>query len=128
MVLTMVVNTFGDLGFGLGWFGLPALGYKALAWSTFASVAAGALFNLAALRVGRLVRRAGRLPWRWVRLAMPYLWKVAWPGGLKDHLGVGYLFLFAITASLPVARGGHGRHDRGPARGVGALPAGHGFT
>lgn len=102
MVLTMVVNTFGDLGFGLGWFGLPTLGYKALAWSTFASVAAGALFNLAALRVVRLMRQAGRLPWRWIRCALPYLWKVAWPGGLMQIIWQSaYMVLFAITASLP---------------------------
>jgi len=102
MVLATAVNTFGDLGFGLGWFGLPSYGYKGLAWSTFASVAAGMLFNLAALRPARLVRQAGPLPWRWIRRALPYLWKVAWPGGLMQIIWQSaYMVLFAITASLP---------------------------
>lgn len=30
----IVVNTFSDLGFGLGWFGLPALGLAGIGWST----------------------------------------------------------------------------------------------
>ena len=33
-VLGLIINIFGDLGFGLGWFGLPALGLAGIGWST----------------------------------------------------------------------------------------------
>ncbi len=100
--LAAALNAFGDFGFGLGYFGLPALGYAGVAWSTFLSVTAGMLFNFAALlRVGWL--RAALFPaWRWVRCASPYLLKVAWPSGLMQIVWhTGYLLLFAITGSLP---------------------------
>jgi MATE family multidrug resistance protein len=102
MLLITVVNALGDLGLGLGWFGLPEIGYRGLAWSTFISVACGALFNLAVLwRLG-LLQRQSFPPWRWSKRAMPYLFKVAWPGGLLHIVWhSAYMVLFAITASLP---------------------------
>ncbi|WP_075352934.1 MATE family efflux transporter, partial [Desulfovibrio sp. DV] len=100
--LAAVLNAVGDFGFGLGAFGWPDFGYAGVAWSTFASVTAGMLFNFAALlRLGMLERR--QFPcWRWVRCASSYLFKVAWPSGLMQIVWhTGYLVLFAITGSLP---------------------------
>ncbi len=101
MVLVTVVNTIGDFGLGLGWFGLPALGYPGVAWSTFFSVSAGAAFNILMLaRKGLLSLSC--LPLRWVKKAWPYLFKVAWPsGGMSLVWQTGYLALFAVVASLP---------------------------
>ena len=102
MILVTTVNTLGDLGFGLGYFGLPDLGYKGLAWATFFSVLTGTLFNLLVLaRTGALARKSFA-PWKWVRCALPYLFKVAWPAGLMQLIWhSAYLLLFSITASLP---------------------------
>jgi Na+-driven multidrug efflux pump len=102
MILVTTVNTLGDLGFGLGYFGLPDLGYKGLAWATFFSILTGTLFNLLVLgRTGALARKSFA-PWKWVRCALPYLFKVAWPAGLMQLIWhSAYLLLFSITASLP---------------------------
>lgn len=101
-ILITTLNTIGDLGLGLGWFGMPEIGYKGLAWSTFISVAAGAAFNLAILvRIGSL-RWDSFPPLRWSKRALPYLFKVAWPGGLLHIVWhSAYMLLFSITASLP---------------------------
>ncbi|SNR64635.1 putative efflux protein, MATE family [Humidesulfovibrio mexicanus] len=102
MVLVTLVNTLGDLGLGLGLCGLPRLGVTGVIWSTFFSVTAGALFGLAVLRRGGILRREIFAPWRWARRALPYLLKVALPAGLLQVVWhFGYLVLFAITASLP---------------------------
>jgi putative MATE family efflux protein len=103
MVLITVVNTFLDFGLGLGMWGLPAVGYKGLAWATFGSVSAGALFNLVILHRLSLLKRASFPPLRWMRAAMPYLVKVAAPSGAMQALWqTGYLVLFAIVGALPV--------------------------
>jgi multidrug resistance protein, MATE family len=102
MILVTIVNTLGDLGFGLGWWGLPNFGVKGVVWSTFWSISAGALFGLIMLRRDGTLRRQIFAPWRWIRCAYPYLFKVAWPAGLMQIVWhSGYLVLFAITASLP---------------------------
>lgn len=102
MILVTAVNTVGDLGFGLGLWGLPDLGYKGIAWSTFVSVLCGTIFNVAMmLRLG-LLSRQSLAPWRWIRLALPYLLKVAWPAGIMQLVWhSAYMILFALTASLP---------------------------
>jgi putative MATE family efflux protein len=102
MLIITVLNTYLDFGLGLGMFGLPRMGFKGLAWATFAAICAGALFNLAVLRArGRLERRAFP-PWRWIKPALSYLARVAWPSGLMQVLWqTGYLVLFAIVAALP---------------------------
>lgn len=102
MVLVTVLNTIFDLGLGLGWFGMPNLGFKGLAWATFGSICAGALLNLTILARQGLLRRASFAPLRWMKRATPYLVKVAWPSGLLQIVWhSGYLVLYAITASLP---------------------------
>lgn len=102
MMIVAGLNTFGDFALGLGMFGFPDLGYKGLAWSTFGSVLAGGLFNLYILWRRRLLVRQSFAPWRWVRRALPYLFRVAWPAGLLQVVWhTAYVALFAITASLP---------------------------
>jgi MATE family multidrug resistance protein len=119
MGIITAVNAFGDLAFGLGWFGMPAFGYKALAWSTFTSICVGLCFNLLVLhRMGLLARKCFA-PWRWVRRALPYMANVAWPGGLMQIFWQsGYLAVFAVTGSLPLTA------DGGPVEALGGLTAG----
>ena len=103
MMIVTVVNTFGDFALGLGWWGFPKLGYKGLAWTTFAAVLCGVLFNLFILYRQGFLKRASFAPWRWIKRAWPYLFKVAWPAGLVQVVWhSAYLVLFAITAALPV--------------------------
>ncbi len=103
MMIVTVVNTFGDFALGLGWWGFPKLGYKGLAWTTFGAVLCGVLFNLFILYRQGFLKRTSFAPWRWVKKAWPYLFKVAWPAGLVQVVWhSAYLVLFAITAALPV--------------------------
>lgn len=102
MVLVTAVNTAGDLGLGLGLWGLPNLGYKGIAWSTFASVLLGTIYNIVMMFRCGLLSAQSLAPWRWVRLALPYLLRVAWPAGLMQLVWhSAYMVLYAITASLP---------------------------
>ncbi|GAB1411083.1 MATE family efflux transporter [Desulfovibrionales bacterium] len=103
MILVTAINTIGDLGFGLGLWGLPNLGYKGIAWATFVSVLCGTLYNLVMLVRCKLLTRHSLVPWRWTRLALPYLLLVAWPAGVMQLVWhSAYMVLYAITASLPV--------------------------
>ncbi|MDR0238989.1 MAG: MATE family efflux transporter, partial [Deltaproteobacteria bacterium] len=101
-VLVFAIVVIGAAGLGLGWFGLPAFGYMGIAWANFLSVLIGAAGNiLLLLRLGYM-RPRDTPPWRWIRRGAPYLFGVAWPAGLSQFLWqLGYLALFAITASLP---------------------------
>jgi MATE family multidrug resistance protein len=102
-MLVFAAISFGATGLGLGWFGLPDCGYMGIAWANFASVLIGATGNiLLLLRLGYM-RPRDTPPWRWIRRGAPYLIRVAWPAGLSQFLWqLGYLALFAITASLPL--------------------------
>ena len=102
MIIVTGFNTAGDLLLGLGLWGFPRLGYKGLAWATFFSITAGTLFNLAALRRQGMLDKSTFAPWRWIKRAWPYLFRVAWPAGLMQVVWhSAYLVLYAITASLP---------------------------
>jgi len=102
MVLVTTLNAVLDIGLGLGWWGFPELGFKGLAWATFGSISAGAALNLIIMARKGMLCRACFAPWRWARRAAPYLFRVAWPSGLMQIVWhSGYLFLYAITASLP---------------------------
>ncbi|MBI9078413.1 MAG: MATE family efflux transporter [Pseudodesulfovibrio sp.] len=98
-----ILNGVLDIGLGLGWWGFPNIGFKGLAWATFASVTVGACINLFILAKKGLLKPESFAPWRWMKRAAPYLLKVAWPAGLHQIVWhSGYLVLYAITASLPL--------------------------
>nr|WP_322785958.1 MATE family efflux transporter [Pseudodesulfovibrio piezophilus] len=102
MILVTLMNTFLDLGLGLGWFGMPDIGFKGLAWATFGSVTAGALLNIFILARQGVLKFKSFPPLRWIKRALPYLAKVSWPSGLMQIVWhSGYLVLYAITAALP---------------------------
>lgn len=101
MAVTLL-NTILDIGLGLGWWGFPNIGFKGLAWATFGSISVGAAFNLYILSRKKLLQLDSFAPIRWMKKALPYLLKVAWPAGLLQIVWhSGYLVLYAITASLP---------------------------
>ncbi len=103
MMIATIVNTIGDFGLGLGWWGFPELGYKGVAWTTFVAIFSGVFFNLCVLYRQGFLKRKSFAPWRWIKRAWPYLFKVAWPAGLMQVVWhSAYLVLFAITAALPV--------------------------
>ena len=102
MILVTGVNTLLDLGLGLGLWGLPNLGYKGIAWATFASILCGTVYNFVMMLRCGLLSAQSLAPWRWIRLALPYLIKVAGPAGLMQLVWhSAYMVLYAITASLP---------------------------
>ena len=102
MMIVTSVNTAGDFGLGLGLWGLPGLGYKGLAWSTFASILCGTVFNFWLLIRAKMLVRQSFAPWRWIKRAWPYLFQVAWPAGLMQIVWhSAYMALYAIVASLP---------------------------
>ena len=101
-MIVSVVNAFLNFGLGLGWFGLPRLGYPGVAWATFAAITAGGLFNLLVLVRAGLVATDRLPPWRWTRRALPYLFGVAWPSGLMRALWqAAYMALYGVLAGLP---------------------------
>lgn len=102
VMVATVINIIGDLGFGLGWFGLPRMGVAGIAWSTVVAVYASGALTLLFLRRCRLFAPGVVPPPRWMRRAAPYLLKVALPAVLTSFLWhTGYLLLFVIMGSLP---------------------------
>jgi len=101
-MVVCIINAVGDIGLGLGKFGMPNLGAHGLIYASILSVGAGGLFNLMVLiRKGLLARRSFS-PWRWERRAFPYILKVALPSGGSHMLWqLGYMMLFMITNTLP---------------------------
>lgn len=102
MALVATANVIGDFGFGLGYFGLPAYGYMGIAWTTFCCVLLGAIVNCLLLARLGFLSRVDFPPWRWMRRAAKYLFKVALPAGAAQIVwNTGYMMLFTIVASLP---------------------------
>lgn len=95
-------NLVGCLGFGLGWFGLPAKGYMAIIWTSVATQCIGAVVNCLLLaRSGYWHPRDLPSP-AWCKKALPYLMRVALPAGAAQLVWQsGYLTLFILVASLP---------------------------
>lgn len=100
--IVCAANLAGTLGFGLGWFGLPAFGYAGLVWTSVTTQAIGAVMNCL------LLSRSGYLQFAilpspaWLKGAIPYLLRVAIPAGAASIVWQsGYLTLFVLVASLP---------------------------
>ena len=103
--LVFLIISLGSTGLGLGWWGLPNCGYMGIAWSNFVATLLGVMVNIAVLLRLGYARPADLPSWAWVRQAGPKLVRVAWPAGLSQLLWqLGYLVIFAITASLPVGK------------------------
>ncbi len=103
-IAIVLINVIGDLGFGLGYFGLPNYGAMGIAWSTFAATSVGAL-SLVFLLMKRGWLQAKNLPsLTWIRKAFPYVLKVAFPSlGTSIMWNFGYFIMFVIVAGLPSA-------------------------
>ncbi len=96
-------NVFGNLGFGLGYFGLPEFGYMGIAWTTFTCTAFGAICNILLLIQRGYFDYKHIPPIRWMKAAFPYLYKVALPAAASQIVWqTGYIVLFAVVASLPI--------------------------
>lgn len=100
--MAFFINAFASTGLGLGWWGMPNFGAKGIAYATFVSITAMALFNLAVLIKRGVIVRRSFAPLKWERKALPYLVKVAVPAGaMQFSWQLGYLVLYTIVASLP---------------------------
>ena len=98
-----VLNPLLCLGLGLGYFGMPAIGYAGLIFASVIAQSVGAILNcLLLLRSGYLSFH--KIPGlRWLSKGLPYLIRVALPAGLASLVWQsGYLLLFVLVASLPV--------------------------
>ena len=97
-----VVNLFACLGFGLGWFGLPNMGYMGLIWANVGAQYLGAVCNCVLLAHSGYLNRKSLPSLRWLRAGLPYLLKVALPAGAAQIVWQsGYMMLFVLVASLP---------------------------
>lgn len=104
-ITACLLNVFGDLAFGLGWWGFPNYGAAGLAYSTLVSVTIGAALMLFLLVRQGLFTRESFPAWRWIRKGAPYLLKVAGPAfGTSFLWQTGYMVLYVITASLPFGK------------------------
>lgn len=100
--LVCLFNLAASLGLGLGYFGLPDMGYMGLAWSHAASQYLGAICNAALLRRAGYLEAAAIPGLRWLRAGLPYLLRVALPAGAAQIVWQsGYLTLFVLVASVP---------------------------
>jgi MATE family multidrug resistance protein len=101
-VMVCIVNAVGDLGLGLGMFGMPQLGADGIVLATLLSMSCGALFSLFVMVRAGLAGRRSFAPLRWEKRALPYVLKVALPSGGSQFLWqLGYIVLFMITGTLP---------------------------
>ena len=127
--LLCALTLAGSLGFGLGWFGLPAYGAHGILWTNFAAQLAGALCNCLLLRRSNYLHRHAVPDRRWLRVGLPYLLRVALPAGAaQDRLAV--RLSHALRAGGLGARGEHRRPGRSHGRTTGGghpLHAGHGL-
>jgi len=102
MAVIALVNTLGDFGLGLGWWHWPNFGYKGLAWSTFLSIAIGVGLNFLILFKTSLLNKFDLPSWKWIKKALSYLIKVAWPSGTLQFVWhFGYVVIYGLVASLP---------------------------
>ncbi|MBQ7456523.1 MAG: MATE family efflux transporter [Desulfovibrio sp.] len=96
------INVVLCLGLGLGFFGMPNLGYVGLLVATIVAQSAGALLNCLVLILSNFFHPTQIPSLRWIVRGLPYLIRVAVPAGLASFVWqTGYLFLFVLVASLP---------------------------
>ena len=101
-IVVCIINVFGDLGLGLGMFGMPRLGGKGIVISSIAALYSGAFINVCFLLRRGILGRQSFAPFRWESKALHYVAKVALPSaGLQVLWQLGYMLLFSITATLP---------------------------
>ncbi len=99
--IVCMFNLFGDLAFGLGYFGFTAYGIEGVAWTTFFAVLIGASLSIAILIKEKLLTSLFILSFAWIKKASPYLIKVALPSLAMQALWqTGYLVLFGVAASV----------------------------
>ncbi len=99
--IVCVFNLFGDLAFGLGYFGFEAYGIAGVAWTTVFSVFTGALLSVLILIKEKMLTSLTILSINWIKKAAPYLFKVALPALAMQALWqTGYLVLFGVAASV----------------------------
>lgn len=102
-VVVCVFNVFGDLGLGLGMFGMPNLGGRGIVLASLVALYTGAFVNLCFLIRYKILGPRSFAPMRWQKKALPYVAKVALPsGGLQVLWQLGYMLLFSITSTLPL--------------------------
>lgn len=96
------INIGGNLGLGLGMFGMPRLEGRGIVISSLVALYAGALVNCFYLLSRGVLSSSSFAPLRWQKKALPYVVKVALPsGGLQVLWQLGYMLLFSITSTLP---------------------------
>ncbi len=99
--IVCMFNLFGDLAFGLGYFGFTSYGIAGVAWTTFFAVFIGAFLSIAILIKEKLLSSLRILSFKWIKKASPYLFKVAAPAFAMQALWqTGYLVLFGVAASV----------------------------
>lgn len=99
---TGFLNIWGDLAFGLGWWGFPRCGAAGLAWATFVSVTLGSCLLFFELFSFGLLRRDSFPPLRWIRCGGRYLLRVGLPAlGTSFLWQTGFVLVLVITMTLP---------------------------
>lgn len=101
-IFVCVLNAFGNLAFGLGYWGFPSYGATGIACSTLISTAIGGIILFVTLIRCQLLTRNSFITWAWTKLNAPYMLRVSFPAlGTSLLWQSGYLVLFMITATLP---------------------------
>ncbi len=102
IIVIACFNIFGDFAFGLGYFGFEAQGGRGIAFATWLSYVLGAVIAMIALYRNNIFEKYIIPPFRWMKKAAPYLFRVALPALTMQFLWqFGYLVLFGIVAALP---------------------------
>ena len=97
-----IVNPLLCLGLGLGFFGLPKMGYVGLLLANIIAQTLGAILNCLLLIRSKYLDQLTLPSVRWLKKGLPYLLQVALPAGLASFVWqTGYLMLFVLVASVP---------------------------
>ncbi len=103
LAIMAIANIIGDLGFGLGYFGLPNYGAEGIAWTTFACSVFGLVSNFCLAIKYNIIKKTSFAPWKWNKKAMPYLFKVGMPAALSQIITqLGSLTAIAIISKIPL--------------------------